>query len=232
MAALGKLAAGMAHEINNPLTTILSYSECLADVLKEDETSQEDIKFVISETIRIRNIVKKVLDFARANEKREGAQLNLNDEIKETVNMVETQMDFINIEIVFKLESNLPFIIVDKEDLKQIFINLLVNASQAMEKKGKIEIATKYDAVNNIVSMELKDTGPGILPENRNKIFDPFFTTKRLGEGTGLGLSVSYGLMKTWGGNIAVDSDYGKGATFILTMPATGRHAESPIYQI
>jgi signal transduction histidine kinase len=219
MAALGKLAAGMAHEINNPLTTILSYSECLQDELMENKSQNEDIKTIISETIRIRRIVKEILNFARAGDQTETTPVDLNSEILEIVDMLQLQMNFINVLFKINLGKNLPRAGIGKEHLKQILINLLVNAAQAMTEKGTISLDTSIDRKENNVLLKCSDTGPGIPKEILTRIFDPFFTTKKQGEGTGLGLSVSYGLIKMYEGNIRVESEPGKGATFILSLP-------------
>ncbi len=220
MAALGKLAAGMAHEINNPLTTILSYSECLADEVKGNEEAVNDFKLIIGETIRIRGIVRKVLDFARADDETQAAPIDVNREIRSILDMIQPQMDFINIQFTLCMCEVLPRAIIGKEQFKQVIINILVNASQAMNTKGKVVIETNYNKQTNSVSIIFIDTGHGILPEDLTRIFDPFFTTKKQGEGTGLGLSESYGLVRMHGGNISAESEYGKGATFTLMLPA------------
>jgi signal transduction histidine kinase len=219
MAALGKLAAGMAHEINNPLTTVLTYSECLLDEVEKDSDVEKDLKTIIEETIRIREIVKKVLNFARSSVQTEMHSVEINKELKETVNMIANQMQFINIKFLFDLEKDIPKVRISREHLKQITINLFVNASQAMKGSGKIYISTSTDTSTGNSVIKVKDTGPGISLENKNKIFDPFFTTKKQGEGTGLGLSVSYGLIKMYGGTIQVESDEESGATFIICLP-------------
>jgi signal transduction histidine kinase len=223
MAALGKLAAGMAHEINNPLTTVLSYSECLADEIK-DENQRDDVNLIIAETMRIRDLVKKVLNFARAGDQAESSEIesrvDVNKEISDTVIMVQGQVEFMNIIFYFNFDKNLPQAKISKEHLKQIIINVMINASQAMHTKGKITIETEYDRVAQNVLMKVTDTGPGIQPEYVSRVFDPFFTTKKHGEGTGLGLAVSYGLMKMYDGDITVESELGKGSTFTVIVPA------------
>ncbi len=223
MAALGKLAAGMAHEINNPLTTILSYSECLADDI-QDKNLLEDLNLIISETIRIRGIVKKVLNFARAGDQSEPSHtepyVDINKEVSDTVIMVQGQMDFINIIFYLNFDKNIPLAKIKKEHLKQVVINIMINASQAMHAKGKITIASVYNRNDHTVLLKFTDTGPGISPEDVSRVFDPFFTTKNHGEGTGLGLSVSYGLMKMYDGDLSVETKPGKGTTFTLTMQA------------
>jgi two-component system NtrC family sensor kinase len=133
--------------------------------------------------------------------------------------MIVNQMQFINIKFLFDLEKDIPKVRISREHLKQITINLFVNASQAMKGSGKIYISTSTDTSTGNSVIKVKDTGPGISLENKNKIFDPFFTTKKQGEGTGLGLSVSYGLIKMYGGTIQVESDEESGATFIICLP-------------
>lgn len=223
MAALGKLAAGMAHEINNPLTTVLSYSECLADELK-NENQLNDLNLIITETMRIRELVKKVLNFARAGDQAESAETDsradINKEISDIVMMVQGQVEFMNIIFYFNYDKNLPPAKISKEHLKQVVINIMINASQAMKAKGKITIETKYNSDNQTISLKFTDTGPGITPELVSRVFDPFFTTKKQGEGTGLGLAVSYGLMKMYDGDITVESELDKGTTFEVVVPA------------
>jgi two-component system NtrC family sensor kinase len=219
MAALGKLAAGIAHEINNPLTTVLSYSECLADELKKNPKQNDDVKMIINETIRIRDIVKNILNFARASDEAESTEVDVNQEITETVKMVQHQMNFIDIIFNLNMTPGLPKVKMGKEHLKQIVINILVNASQAMTGKGSITISTQYDREKKAVVIRCSDTGPGIKPEDVNRLFDPYFTTKKPGEGTGLGLAVSYGLLEMYGGRIKAESTHGQGATFVITLP-------------
>lgn len=219
MAALGKLAAGMAHEINNPLTTVLTYSECLLDEVEKDTNIEKDLKTIIEETIRIREIVKKVLNFARSSEQTEMHSVEINKELQETVNMIANQMHFINIKFFFDFGKDMPKVRISREHLKQITINLFVNASQAMKGIGEIYISTSTDTATGNTIIKVRDTGPGISLENKSKIFDPFFTTKKQGEGTGLGLSVSYGLIKMYGGNIRVESGEASGAEFIICLP-------------
>ncbi|MFC1584581.1 sensor histidine kinase [Fibrobacterota bacterium] len=223
MAALGKLAAGMAHEINNPLTTILSYSECLADDLKDQQNIYNDIQTVIHETIRIRKIVRNILDFARTEDQFEVAPINLNNEVLEIIDMLQTRMDFIDVIFNLNLGKDLPPVKVGKEHLTQVIINIMVNASQSMESKGTISINTSYDQKTQMVSLKCADTGPGIPSENLGRVFDPFFTTKAPGEGTGLGLSVSYGLIKMYNGEISVQSKESEGTTFTLILPSEGQ---------
>ncbi len=222
MAALGKLSAGIAHEINNPLTTILSYSECLADEV-QDENLKKDIELIVSETIRIRGIVKKVLNFSHAGDQSESSkdlpEVDMNQEVIETLSMVSGQMNFINITIEKKFNDSLPKVKVGRPHLKQVIINILVNASQSMNGKGNIVVQTDYDKQKHMAFIKFIDNGPGIKPEELSRIFDPFYTTKKQGEGTGLGLSVSYGLMELYNGKISVKSTYGKGATFTLSLP-------------
>jgi len=219
MASLGKLAAGIAHEINNPLTTILSFSECLADDLEDRESSLDDINVIIKETIRIREIVKDILNFARVSETSGSTDTNVNDDINETVNMLKNQMNFIDVTFDIKLQDGLPEIKIDKEHLKQVFINLILNASQAMAGKGEISIETFFNNYEKQILIKFSDTGPGVSPGNLNKIFDPYFTTKKHGQGTGLGLAVSYGIIGMYNGEITVESEPGEGATFIIILP-------------
>ncbi|HOT45758.1 MAG TPA: cache domain-containing protein [Spirochaetota bacterium] len=217
LASLGRLASGIAHEINNPLTGVLSYSTVLYEEIK-DPGYRADLKVIIDETIRCRDIVKGILDFARETriDKRPG---NLNRIINELLTILEKHVNFQNIRIKKDLAENLPEINIDVNQIKSVFNNLAVNAADAMHNGGDLAIRTRYDESERKIVVTVSDTGTGIKKENLSKIYDPFFTTKETGKGTGLGLSVTYSIVQRHNGTIRVDSVEGKGTTFTIEFP-------------
>jgi two-component system NtrC family sensor kinase len=225
LASLGRLAAGVAHEINNPLTGVLTFAHLLREKANMDEQDQQDLDLIIHETTRAAEIVRGLLDFAR-----ERAvvmePLNINEVIARTIRLIRNQKLFDRIVITEELANNLPDIEGDMNQLQQVLLNLSLNACEAMPSGGTLTIRTW--AEENRVVVQLADTGCGIKPEHFERIFEPFFTTKPVGKGTGLGLSVSYGILQRHGGAIELESEEGKGTTFILLLPALGRE---PIHE-
>ena len=218
MASLGKLAAGIAHEINNPLGGILIYSSLMMEDLPEEDPKRGDLARIVQETGRCKEIVKSLLEFARQTEpKMEPTDINraINDGLFFLVN----QALFHNIQIVKKLDSFLPFVRGNASQLKQVFMNIIVNAAEAMHGNGTLTITTSPAPDRKTVYVEFADTGEGIPEENFNRIFDPFFTTKEVGKGTGLGLATSYGIVEDHGGKISVKSKVGEGTTFTIELP-------------
>lgn len=217
LASLGRLASGIAHEINNPLTGVLSYSTVLYEEI-QDPGYRADLKVIIDETIRCREIVKGILDFARETriDKRPG---NINRIIMELFTILEKHVNFQNIRIKKDLAENLPEINIDVNQIKSVFNNLAVNAADAMHDGGDLTITTKYDEKTKKIIITVSDTGMGIKKENLTKIYDPFFTTKETGKGTGLGLSVTYSIVHRHNGTIKVDSTEGKGTVFTIEFP-------------
>jgi two-component system, NtrC family, sensor kinase len=224
LASLGRLASGIAHEINNPLTGVLSYSTVLYEEM-QDPGYRADLKVIIDETIRCREIVKGILDFARETriDKRPGS---INKIITELFTILEKHFNFQNIRIKKDLAENLPEINIDANQIKSVFNNLAVNAADAMHSGGDLTITTRYDDVNKKIVVTVADTGTGIKKEDLSKIYDPFFTTKETGKGTGLGLSVTYSTIQRHNGTILVESTEGKGTTFTIEFPVdTGDNA-------
>ncbi|MBD3382297.1 MAG: PAS domain-containing protein [candidate division Zixibacteria bacterium] len=215
LSALGQLAAGVAHEINNPLTGILSYAEDMAEEVPEDDPMNEDLNVIIRETIRCRDIVRNLLDFAR-QEAPHLIQVNPNQIIEQTLSLVERLPQFRNIAIRKKIDENMVDISGDPQQLQQVILNLMLNASDAMKGKGEIHLSTIYDRRHNRAIIEVEDNGPGI-PENLiDKIFEPFFSTK----GTnGLGLAVSWGIIERHKGTIEIDMADNGGAIFKIILP-------------
>ncbi len=217
LASLGKLAAGIAHEINNPLGGILLYSHLLLEDLGNDSPYAENLKKIIKETVRSKEIVKGLLEFARPKEP-EMNVVNLNDVINYSLGILEKQALFQNVKIRKEMDIKLPRIIGDASQLQQVFMNIIINAAEAMNGDGDLFIRT-YDDERGCVCAEVTDTGCGISKDNIQRIFEPFFTTKPVGKGTGLGLAISYGIIKRHNGDIKVKSEEGKGTTFIIMFP-------------
>lgn len=215
LASIGKLAAGVAHEINNPLTGILTNASLLYDDLEEGDHKKEDAQVIVNETIRCREIVKRLLDFAKQT-KPQKRNTSINNLIENIVLLVRNQTSFRKVDIQRILDNNIPDIMADSDQLQQVFINLILNASDAMPNGGQLKITTRVMDNNEYVEVLFEDTGHGISEENKNKIFDPFFTTKD--NGTGLGLSISYGIIEQHGGTIYIESEIGKGTTFIIQL--------------
>ena len=218
MASLGKLAAGIAHEINNPLGGILIYSSLMMEDLPEEDPRRGDLARIVQETGRCKEIVKSLLEFAHQTEpKMEPTDINraINDGLFFLVN----QALFHNIQIVKKLDSFLPFVRGNASQLKQVFMNIIVNAAEAIHGNGTLTITTSPAPDRKTAYVEFTDTGEGIPEENFNRIFDPFFTTKEVGKGTGLGLATSYGIVEDHGGKISVKSKVGEGTTFTIELP-------------
>ncbi|MCX7833883.1 MAG: cache domain-containing protein [Ignavibacteria bacterium] len=216
LASIGKLAAGVAHEINNPLTGVLTNASLLLEDLPEGDPKREDVKVIVNETIRCREIVKRLLDFARQT-KPQKKLINVNSLIENIILLVRNQTSFRNIVIEKELAENLPEIMADGDQIQQVIINFILNAADAMPKGGSLKICSKLMENGEFIELKFIDTGVGISEENRNRIFDPFFTTKE--NGTGLGLSISYGIIEQHGGTIYVDSEVGKGTTFTVQLP-------------
>lgn len=216
LASIGKLAAGVAHEINNPLTGILTNASLLLEDLKEGDSKRDDVQVIVNETIRCREIVKRLLDFARQT-KPQKSLTNINSLIDNIVLLVRNQTSFRNVNIERYFADEIPEIMVDKDQIQQVFINLILNASDAMPNGGDIKILSRIIENGEYIEVRFADNGSGISEENKHKIFDPFFTTKE--NGTGLGLSITYGIVEQHGGTINLESELGKGTTFIVLLP-------------
>ena len=221
LASLGRMSAGVAHELNSPLTGIVTFAHLmLKRVPPENKQDIEDLNVIIDQAERCSKIIKGLLGFSRkaASEK---ATVNINTLIESTLAMVKNQAKFYNIEIDVQMDRSLPEISVDPNQIQQVFVNLLINAADAMEEKGKITITSRpaQEGESRFIELEFRDTGPGISPESIGRVFEPFFTTKPAGKGTGLGLSVSYGIIKKHEGQITVKSEKGKGASFLIRLP-------------
>jgi PAS domain S-box-containing protein len=233
MASLGKLAAGIAHEINNPLGGILIYSSLMMEDLPEEDSKRGDLARIVQEAGRCKEIVKSLLEFARQTEPKM-EPTDINRAITDGLFFLENQALFHNIRIIKKLDPFLPFVKGNASQLKQVFMNIIVNAAEAIHSSGTLTITTSPALDREMVLVEFTDTGEGIPAENLSRIFDPFFTTKEVGKGTGLGLATSYGIIEDHGGKISVKSQVGEGTTFTIELPVhqgTQAILESPSIQ-
>jgi len=236
LASVGLLASGVAHELNNPLTGILTFSHLLREKMPDKSPDADDMDLVIRETKRCAAIIKRLLDFAREKQP-EKKFTDLNQIITDTVRIVEQPAHLRDIEIVLDLDRSLPPIWIDADQIKQVIMNMVVNAQHAVEEKGNITIRTRRALdprasaaeAKPMVAISIIDTGCGISEKNLKRIFDPFFTSKDVGRGTGLGLSVSHGIVEAHGGLIEVESKVGEGSTFRVFLPLTPPLAESEI---
>ena len=218
MASLGKLAAGVAHEINNPLGGVLMYAGLMLEQIDRDHPFYDDLKLIVEQTMRCKDIVKELWEFSRPSAGHIG-QIDVHQNIEQAIKILQNQAKFHDVEIVKNYDPGLPAIVGDNSQLNQVFINLLVNAADSIDQKGTITITTAFVVVDDRITVKFADTGSGIAPDHLNKIFDPFFTTKPAGEGTGLGLSTSYGIVRRHGGSVDVESTRGQGTTFTIGLP-------------
>lgn len=224
LASIGRLAGGVAHEINNPLMVILGRAELALMDLPEDHAASADLEIIVSETKRIANIVKNLLRFSRQDQQESLLPVEVNEIVDRAVELTRYQMTVDNITIETRYAPNLPAILGNAGQLQQVFTNVIINAYQAMAPQGgRLTVETRVR--NGRVEVLFADTGCGIPPEQIKRIFEPFFTTKNEQEGTGLGLSVSYGIIADHGGEIQVQSEVGRGSTFTISLPAADEGA-------
>ena len=225
MAALGQTISGVAHELNNPLATILSWAERLAERTLDDK-SRRGVEVILGEAERAARIVRNLLTFARKRQSTR-SMVDLNQVVRETLALRAYEQRVTNIEVITALAAGLPQVFADAHQIQQVLLNLIINAEQAMlshSGRGSLILRTWHDMPRDSVVLEVTDDGPGVPPEVKGKIFDPFFTTKDVGKGTGLGLTVAYAIVQEHGGRIRVES-LPKGATFIVELPVSGVEA-------
>jgi two-component system NtrC family sensor kinase len=221
LSAIGELISGIAHELNNPLTGVMGYSQLLQLRKDIDERAKDSLLKINNLALRCQRIVQNLLSFAR-KQKPERTSCDVNDILEKTVELRGYELQVNNIEIVRQLDRALPKTIADGHQLQQVFLNVITNAEHAMLEahgKGILTIRTHADTSKDRIIIEIIDDGPGIPEAHLIRIFDPFFTTKEVGKGTGLGLSLSYGIIKEHGGNIYARSRIGEGSTFVIEIP-------------
>lgn len=228
MAALGKMAAGIAHEINNPLAVIGEKAGWVRDLLRKEDLEKKPglkecddaVTKIEYHVDRARRVTHRLLGFARRMEPVREA-VDLNKLLRDTMSFMENEAHYRDIGLVTKFDPQLPTITSDAAQLQQVFLNIINNAVDAIDRDGEVTITTQFDTHGRHVQILISDTGPGISEENLDQIFDPFFTTKDPGKGTGLGLSISYQIIEILGGKISVTSEIGKGSTFIISLPVS-----------
>jgi PAS domain S-box-containing protein len=228
LASVGEMAAGIAHEINNPLTAVLGFSQIILEGKNVPEDIRENITIIANESQRVANIVRRLLTFARQT-KPVKTSVNLNEVIDNTLKLRQYVLKTANISAITNYDPELPCLVVDPGQMQQVFLNLIVNAEQAMKKahgKGILKITTEKK--DNYIRISFRDDGPGITKENMGHLFEPFFTTKDIGEGTGLGLSLSRSIILEHGGKMSVESESGLGATFIVELPVVDAAPPGP----
>lgn len=217
MAAVGTLSAGLAHEVKNPLSAVLGYAQLAKRKLSQPDVIKKHLDIIENETRRCNEIIGNLMQFSR-QEKGEFTDVTINEVVEKSVGIVDHQLGLKNVHVNMKLAPDIPEIIGNSNQLQQVLMNLAINAQQAMEPDGgTVDIATYFD--NDNVYISVSDTGPGISEEVVEKIFEPFFTTKAAGEGTGLGLSVTYGIIRDHKGDIRVEKADSGGARFVIALP-------------
>ncbi len=217
LASIGILAAGVAHEIGNPLSAISGYTQILQGGGVREEESREYLEAITSQTARIERIIEDLLNFSRPSTGH-SSDINLAEAMPSIMSMLSGQRSFAHMKTIFDLPPDLRPVRMDPDHLAQVVINIALNAAQAMPGGGGLTVSARE--MKGMVELRLKDTGPGIPPEARDRIFDPFFTTKPVGQGTGLGLAIVHRLVESYGGSIEVESEPGHGTVFIVSLPA------------
>ncbi|MBM3696652.1 MAG: HAMP domain-containing protein, partial [Actinobacteria bacterium] len=218
LAVVGQLAADVAHELNNPLQGIVTYAHLLLERLPADDPQRSSVEKISTQAARCATIIRALLDFSRPK-KPQKKPANLCAVLEECFSLVEDRAIFHNIQVVRDYADCLPDAVVDPAQMQQVFMNLIINAAEAMGGTGRLTVVTRFDLDREMVRIVLSDTGHGIPEEELGRIFDPFFSTKEVGHGTGLGLAISYGIVKEHGGAITVESEVGVGTTFTIELP-------------
>jgi signal transduction histidine kinase len=222
LAALGQTISGVAHELNNPLATILTWSERLSQRQVDDQTKR-GLEIILSESERAAKIVRNLLTFARKRHTTR-AMVDVNQVVRETLALRSYEQRLSNINVIEALPAGLPLVFADPHQFQQVLLNLIINAEQAMiaaHGRGTLILRSWHDIEGEAVVLEVNDDGPGVPEEVQPRIFDPFFTTKEVGKGTGLGLTVAYAIVQEHGGRISVKSIPGEGASFFVALPVT-----------
>jgi signal transduction histidine kinase/ActR/RegA family two-component response regulator len=224
MAALGQTISGVAHELNNPLATILSWAERLSEKLTPESSLRRGLETILSESERAARIVRNLLTFARKRQTTR-AVVDVNQVVRETLALRAYEQRVTNVTVIDALSAGLPPVFADGHQIQQVLLNLIINAEQAMlstNGRGILVVRSWHDADRDSVILEINDDGPGISAEMQPKVFDPFFTTKEVGKGTGLGLTVAYAIVQEHGGRIRIESRPASGASFYVELPVSG----------
>jgi len=227
LALIGQLAANVAHELNNPLQGIVTYSHLLLEKASCEDSTAKSLQKIATQANRCRDIIRALLDFSRQR-KPDKTLCDITSVLQDSLSLVENQAIFHNIEVIQNYATDLPKIVIDPSQIERVFVNMIVNAADAMPNGGQLILSTRYNSQNQTVEVEFRDTGCGITKENLDKIFDPFFTTKETGHGVGLGLAISYGIVKEHRGVILVESEVGKGTTFVVRLPVAAKDVVEP----
>jgi two-component system NtrC family sensor kinase len=230
LALIGKLSANVAHELNNPLQGIVTYSHLLLERMPAENKNVKAVEVIVTQANRCREIIRGLLDFSRQRE----PDKSLNDVnliLHEAISLVEHQALFHNIKIVKEFDAQLPMTILDPSQVERVFINMIVNAGEAMEGSGTLTLKTDFNPFDEAIEITVSDTGCGISEENIRRIFDPFFTTKEVGQGTGLGLAISYGIIGEHGGKVSLETEIGRGTTFIVILPVVAEAVMQGAYE-
>jgi two-component system NtrC family sensor kinase len=220
LALIGKLAASVAHELNNPLQGIVTYSHLMLEGMNSEDPQHKFVQIIVTQANRCREIIRGLLDFSRQREPVKSS-CDVNAILQDCIILLVNQAQFHNIEIVLDLDLDLPLVIADPSQLERVFVNLMVNAAEAMEGSGRLTLVTRINKSKQAIEILIQDTGHGVAEEDLKRIFDPFYTTKEVGKGTGLGLAISYGITMEHGGRLSVESEVGIGTTFTMSLPIT-----------
>ena len=229
MSSIGVLATGIAHEINNPLTSVAGYAEALLRRFRDEPSMRDDNRFevfpkylevIVREAHHCKGIIGSLLNFGRRSDGMLGT-VNINSLIREIIELVRHQPSYAEMDVVANLGENIPAILGDSSSLRQVFMNLMINACHAIKNGGLIEVSTSYADADRVICVTIRDTGCGITHDVIDRIWDPFFTTKEVGEGVGLGLALTYNIVKRHRGEIKVESHVGSGSTFSVLLPVS-----------
>lgn len=224
LALIGQLAADVAHELNNPLQGIVTYSHLLRERGASGEGAQAWVEKIVTQADRSTKIIRGLLDFARPQTPNK-RPVKVNALLDQCLGLVENQALFQNIAVERRFAADVPDVVLDPSLMQQVFINLIINAAEAMPQGGRLALATRCDPAAHMVEVDFSDSGHGIRPEDMDRVFQPFFTTKEVGHGTGLGLAISFGIVKEHHGTITVESCPDEGATFTVSLPVNGAMA-------
>jgi two-component system NtrC family sensor kinase len=224
LALIGQLAADVAHELNNPLQGIVTFSHLLREKGASNDAAQGWVEKIVIQADRSTKIIRGLLDFARPRTPNK-RPTKVNVLLEECIALVENQALFHNIEVVKQFGADVPEVVIDPSLMQQVFMNLIINAAEAMDGEGRLALTTCHDPIARTVEVGFVDSGHGIRSEDVDRVFEPFFTTKEVGHGTGLGLAISFGIVKEHHGAISVESEIGKGTAFTVSLPVDGTGA-------